>query len=210
MKELCTCLIAVVFFVASGPGAHGQEATRPSEFIDALNDQAIADEIEVVPSQIKAMKTLFVELADNRTKIIQKQQSDIRNAPASDRAKIEGIYDGQFREIQTSVAERMKETLLPFQVMRLEQLIRQRRRDRAEDPILGNLLSSENREYLNIGTEQADRIREKGQRLRDEVEREIKALITKARNEVVDELDPKQRDKYQELLGAPLSSTTKK
>jgi hypothetical protein len=185
--------------------AQGQTAS-PGEVVRALMDQNVGDEMELVDDQEKNIRSLARELIAIRTVNGEKKQLDFRNAPASDRQKIEQIYSKRFQESESKIAERMKNVLLPFQIERMEQAVFQKKLKDAKNLRATGLLTRSMIEYLDIKDEQQTRIAKRSRELNAEIEMEFRKIVKRAREKLLNELTTEQRSKYEELIGDPIKS----
>lgn len=202
-KYMIVAAACFTFFVP-GLNVQAQEPASAEKLVSALMDQNVAREIELVDDQRDAIKALVKELVATRSEIGVAKRRDFRNAPADDRQKIEGIYLRRFRQSQSEIADQMRDTLLPFQIERVEQVIRQQKSRQQKNRSSFGLLTPSMIKFLDISDEQQERIRDKGQQLNVEIEKEIQKIIDRAQEKLLGELTVDQRTKYKELLGEPM------
>ncbi len=198
-------LVAACFTLPNlGSNVHAQEPATPENLVSALIDQNVAKDIELIDDQRNTIKELVRELVAIRTEIGAAKRLDFRNAPAEDREEIDGIYFRRFGQSQSKIASQMRDTLLPFQIERVEQLILQKELRQQTNRNSGGLLTPSMIEYLDISAEQQKQIRDRSQQLNGEVEKEIRKIIDRAQKKLLDELTVDQKSKYKKLLGEPM------
>jgi hypothetical protein len=155
-----------------------------------------------------------LELNDDQTQAVSRLQTDIRQQtqdlyqqmrewPPDERQK--RLQETNQRLVE-EVDQRIQEILLPEQVSRLRQVELQMRLRSYVN--LGQQLSSEDlADELGLTKRQREQIRERGQRLRQEIQakmREFQARMqAEAEQEILKTLTPGQRKKLEQLKGDP-------
>lgn len=205
-KILFAC--AVFCTLVSNCRAQGQAAA--GELIGALANKRFAEDIELVDSQQKRIVELVTTLSKFRDQLGEQKQLDFKNAPAKDREKIETAYKGKYEIFQSNIAIKARDTLLPFQIERVEQLIRQQERKNTRDLTSSNLFQQKIIDYLGVSEDQEKRLRDKSEKLNASIEQKIKKILKDANDELLDELTSDQRSKYMQLFGEPMAPETAK
>ncbi len=203
---ILSCLMSVCLITS----VHAQRPASPDKLIRALINQDVANEIELVDEQKDTINEYLSELKKIRNVIEDDKKMDFRNAPSEDREKIASAYARRIQVLESKIADRIKDTLLPFQMERTEQLILQRKFGEGKNRITGGLLSQSIIEYLEISEEQQKRIKEKSVQLDVEIKNEIRKIVDRAKKQLLDELNDDQKSKYESLLGDPIKPEDKK
>lgn len=149
-----------------------------------------------------------LQLADDQWKEVQQIQSDFRSRM---RDTMNGLMEGGFRPeragelkekieaVRTEMTGRLNQVLLPHQLTRLEQLgrhVQMKSSELGDSMFAGSLADS-----LNLTEEQKTRLRERAEELRAEMQAEMRKMQAEAREKLLEELTPEQREKLKELLG---------
>lgn len=149
-----------------------------------------------------------LQLADDQWKEVQRIQSDFQSQM---RAAMNGVMEGGFKPeragelkekleaVRTEMTGRLGQVLLPHQLTRLEQLGRhvQMKSSELGDSMFAGSIAEE----LGLTDEQKERLRERAEELRAEMQAEIRKMQAEAREKLLEELTPEQREKLKEMLG---------
>jgi hypothetical protein len=177
----------------ASPGMGFGMGNAPIESL--LMDSQIQSELELVDDQLERIRQIQKEMQEEISK-------EVKEMNLSD-----GGFDPQrlqsmqsvMRAIRSEGESRINDVLLPHQTQRLQQL---RRHLRMKSQGNGDaLLNGELAEALDISEEQAQRIKEKAEKLEKELAAEIRKLQLEAKEELFKELTPAQQEKLKDLLG---------
>ena len=166
-------------------------------WLGLLRNQAIQDEIEMVPDQLKEIEELQMQMQDD----MQKRMADLRNLePAIRREKFASLRV-DMKEQQEEFKTRIEEVLLPDQVKRLNELHIQSNARRHGNGAMGVLKDEAVLEELGVDEDQKKNLKEKADEIRERLEEQIKKLRMKAEKELLSVLSSPQQKKYREMVG---------
>jgi hypothetical protein len=188
--------------------AVAQEKKNPfaSNILGTLANPRMAAELELLDEQKENLKELADDFGRLRKEIGQDMKDIWEAASDEERKEIGKEYWRRVEEGRLEIVEEMKANLLPHQIDRLEQLSAQRMLNEGKGRESAGLLSDQMVNYLEISDTQRQRIQEKSNRLKKEVSEKIQKILEDAKQELLSELDSKQKAKYEKLIGDPLSA----
>ena len=204
IRFFLTLFTAALFLSNLTENASAQNALPYNNNIMAsLSDQRVVRDLELMDDQLETIRELQKEFGENRKRIGEQFGELFRVAPKEEHQSLGKEYHEVTERDRLRIVAQIKEVLLPDQVKRLEQLTAQRKL-REEGRNSAGLLAPQIIDYLEISKEQQERIRETSEEVRIRVTREIQAIIEEAKQEILDELTAKQKQRYEELVGPPL------
>jgi hypothetical protein len=208
MTYLKFASITLLFFVlVLESQTCGQDALPySSNIMGTLSDPRVFKELEIVGEQADTIRDLQREFGE----IYGKMQRELREELSETDAEDKGFVVNQFRERMEGdrlrIVDQIKNELVPSQIKRLEQFTAQRKM-RENQKQGGGLLSPQMKTYLQIKPDQEERIRTKSEEVGQRVREQIQKIIREAQQDLLSELTPAQKSKYQELVGDPMEST---
>lgn len=166
--------------------------------LSLTSDRRVQDELELAPDQLNALNELRQEM-----------QSEIREMFMGMRDRNTGDREQMMREIREDMEKLTQEfdelankELLPHQRSRLKQLVFQ---SSARAGFGGGLSAGRIppmlAQELDITSEQERAMREKAEKVQEDLRKKIANLTRQAEEEVLSVLSPAQRSKYKELMG---------
>lgn len=182
---------------AGGPPGFGG---GPLELLQRADVQA---ELELLDEQKNELNAAVVKFTERRREVLGKFAEQFRNRDAAseaDRDALRAEVQDAFQSLGRSAEESLT-FLLPHQRRRLSQLELQFRL-RATGG-LGALGSREIGEQLAVTDEQREALRNKAIELGREFSKKLAVLRNEMQEQLLAELNPDQRTKFQEMLGNP-------
>ena len=153
-----------------------------------LSNEAIRDDLEMVDSQYEKLQELSSE--------IQKRAAEqIRGLDFSDRDNLVS----QIQKIREEAVSDLNSVLLPHQLDRLKQIRMQALLQRRS--LVDVLTSNPVKADLEITDQQSDELREYEKIVQEDLAKEIAKLQEKARDRLLDKLDPEQKKQAKEMIG---------
>lgn len=162
------------------------------------NDRKVQEELELAPDQLTALNELRQEMQSE----IREMFMSMRDRDMSDREQLMREIREDMQKLNKEFDELADKELLPHQRSRLKQLVVQS----STRSGIGGGLSSGNVppilvEQLEITPEQERAMREKAEKVQEDLRRKIANLTKQAEEEVISVLSPSQRAKFKELMG---------
>jgi hypothetical protein len=204
-------LIGVFLFVVSISGSLQVMAQEEPPFqdmlINAVIDKKVQSELDLIPEQREELKQISKNLRQHRSDM-SKDLKTFSNSGVSEREielRRRDLAD-QFEEKKQEAHSRVTGLLLPHQVDRLKQVTVQLvlKQVARKTKISSGILAPQILSYLEVDDNQAKRLESKANELQQRIAKEIQRLTSEAREELMDELTPEQRDKYKKLVGEPV------
>ena len=188
--------------------ANGQEKELPfnTNVLGTFSNPQARKALNLVDEQNEVIDSLLDEFRTGRDSIGRELREEAESIPKEEHGKLWEEYRTRVAEVRLDVASKIKDTLLPEQVKRLEQLAAQRMLREGESKETGGLLSRQMVDYLELSSKQQDAIKDKSEELRRKVMKQIEKIVEEARQELLEELDDDQRERYTDLVGEPLTS----
>jgi hypothetical protein len=192
--EMATTDGGQVFAFAPGAGGMslmmgGGNPLEPSEFL--LNDPAIQKELELLDAQRDQLAQVQQEFGtEMRAKLDETMKAGDKNP--------EAMRDF-IKDVNQRKKQRISEILLPHQIDRLRQISLQ---SNVNSMGLSQALFSKTlMDELKIKPEQKEALQKKADELNKDFEKKVAELKSAMREELMDVLDPEQRDQLTKLLG---------
>jgi hypothetical protein len=175
--------------------------------INAVIDKKVQTELDLIPEQREELKQISKNLRQHRSDM-SKDLKTFSNSGVSEREielRRRDLAD-QFEEKKQEAHSRVTGLLLPHQVDRLKQVTVQLvlKQVARKTKISSGILAPQILSYLEVDDNQAKRLESKANELQQRIAKEIQRLTSEAREELMDELTPEQRDKYKKLVGEPV------
>jgi len=177
--------------------------------VSGLMSPQVQDQLELIAEQKKeitslsdALKLRHVEL---REQMQQFQESGVTVEQVKEKqAELQALLDVE----KESAKEALLGALLPHQQQRLKETLAQILVQQAarKEKVASSLLVPDVRELLEVSPEQAKRIKAKSKKLQKEIAEKLAKLQQEARQEILQELDDKQKAKYKRLFGEHAST----
>ena len=190
---------ALSFCVADFATAQGRGLNREgvASWLGLLRNEAIRQEIELIPEQRKEIEGLQTQMQDD----MQQRMADIRNLePALRREKFASLRS-DMQEQQEVFKSKAEGILLPEQLKRLSELHIQSNARRYGNGAAGVLKDKKVLEKLGVDEGQKKELEEKADEIRKRLTEEMKKLRMKAEKELLSVLDSSQQKMYREMVG---------
>lgn len=201
------CLIVFGLMLAnagfSKTGA-AQDLPFQEKLLPVLFSPNVQKELELSEAQVLQLKRLLASIKESQQEF-GKQLKTLKSQGANP-DEVEAKRKSFITELEKQKDEVLSEAtdlLLPHQIDRLKQVTIQlmmRESAKASKKESG-LLTPEMIEFLGIDSKQEKSIRDKTLELQKKMIKEIKEIQDKYRKELMRELTPKQRKKYEEATG---------
>jgi len=197
--------VGLVVVFASATCSHAQAKKNPfaNNIIGTLANPKMQRELELVDDQQESINALMEEFGQIRRDVGRDMKERWEAASDEDRKELGKEYWSRVEEGRLEIVKQMKSNLLPHQIDRLEQLSAQRMMREGKGRESAGLLSDQMINYLDISEDQRLRIKEKSEELKKEVSKKIQQILEDARQELLSELNPAQKGKYEKLVGEP-------
>jgi hypothetical protein len=175
--------------------------------IQLERDSHLNHELEVVDYQQQQLKSLKDEMQPQYDELMKKYRQAFTKGNYQ---QARDVYTNEVNSYKETYAERVKDLLLPHQVKRIEQIIRQQKSrysrgssssyyGRRDDLDLPVLLAEE----LDLSDAQLEKLKESVEKNRKEMEEEIERIKEKALQDVLKSLPSRKRREFSELVGEP-------
>ena len=175
----------------------------PAENPDMLlRMPGIKEELELISEQEEQLRRVSREMQKGMQSYAR-SLSQGGNRPSPEQLR---EMRSKMEELRKQAREKVQEVLLPHQRERLGQLGRRMQMQMAGT---ANALASEElAEALGISDEQRQRLQQKARQVQQRVQRQIQEIRRQAREEILSELTPTQREKLNQLLGDEMQAET--
>ena len=199
-------MLSISMMVCLSPDALGQnERPFQDSIIGTLSNPKLARDLELVGDQKKMIEDLLHSFGDMQARFARDLKESLARVSVDEQKVIRVEFKKRSDVERQRIVARIKESLLPHQIERLEQLTVQRLMNESERKKKSTgLLSKTMIDYLEIRPQQEERIREKSDEIRRRAAKQIQQILTESQEEILEELTPEQKDKYQKLVGDPL------
>ena len=157
-----------------------------------LRMQEVRDELGLVEDQMTDLQALGEEMRDRFRSEMGNMRERMRDPEFRDEMR------ARMEEIRGEAEERLAETLTTEQLARLRQINLQQQMQRGGP---GALMNPEVSEALGITDTQREQLRERGQKIRSEMEAKMRELRNSAHEQMLEVLTTEQRTKLQEMMG---------
>ena len=167
--------------------------TAPSN-LSILNNSSVQDDLQLVDEQIEQINEInreFGQKIKEQMGLMKDENGNFNFQPGVD-------FAGLVRDLKQQQQDQITNILLPNQQKRLEQVARQMR---VEKLGTSKALAGKLAEELGISDEQKKKIRDTSKELKQELDEKIAKLRAKAKEQLLDELTPQQKEKLEELMG---------
>ena len=178
-----------------GGGPGGMMGDSP---LMLINDENVIEELELVEDQVEAlnglqsdMRNVFRESFSGMRSRFREKDVDRESLMAEIREKIQA----QMGAVETE----LNEILLPHQVARLDELHFQMQASRSGTE--GMLSNPRVKERLGLTDEQIQKIKDKAEEVKTNLDAEIKALRESAKEEILSVLTSDQQKQIKEMMG---------
>ena len=173
---------------------------RGGSALGLLANEKVQAELELVDDQIKAIEGLSEDMRNEMREMFSGMQDSFRNLSGTEREEFMNDIRTKMTDLNKDFENRAYEELLPHQIDRLKQLMFQSQTARSGGVTRGAL--PENLiEELGITEEQLEKMKEKAEKVREDLNEKIAKLRKQAEDEILSVLDAEQREKYRELTG---------
>ena len=201
----CIALLAVMCWADVANAQPGRGRGRGGSWwgtsaLQLLSNERVQDELEIVDEQKEIVEQLQQEQRDTMREMFSGMRERFREMGEDDRQSAMEEIREKMTESNKEFEERVFEELLPHQVDRLKQLILQAS-NRRGGGITGGRFSETLIEDLGITEEQIEKMKEKAEKVRVDLEKKMAKLRSQAEQEILSVLDASQREKYRELVG---------
>lgn len=163
-----------------------------------ISDKNVIEELELVDDQVDALN----DLQDDMRNVFRESFSGMRERFRDKDVDRESLMQEIRDKIQSQMGEvetELKEILLPHQVTRLDELYFQMQASRSGTE--GMLSNPKVKERLGLTDEQIEKIEDKAQEVKVDLEEKIKALRETARGEILSVLTTDQQKMIKEMMG---------
>lgn len=197
--------VACLMLTLLGSTSFAQERPPFEQYaVNSLFNKEVQKELELVEEQRTDIAKQLQRLTRLRDEL-SKQLGDMKAEGASEQ-ELTGCRDDMRKELdqeKEKVQKRVFEILLPHQARRLREISAQyfNREAMKQNRSQTGLLTPTMMEYLEIDGEQAKKIKQRSDEIRKQLMEKIQKLNEAAIKELMQELSPKQREKYQKLMG---------
>ncbi len=166
-----------------------------------LNNPSVQKDLELVGDQLASVQELQSKFAQE----MKEQIGDISKGGLS-KDRLQEL-PALMEKIRAEQREKMEGMLLPHQVARLQQVALQTHLKQAGTA--GALASEKVAEALGISKEQIERLKARSKEINEQLAKDTEALKEKAKEELLQELTPDQRNKLKEMTGDKYEPQTK-
>ena len=159
-----------------------------------INHAGVRKELELVDEQIDQLRAIQDEAKQNMRQYMEDMKQGGRLDPERIAAMREAMQ--QFRDKKQ---QRIREILLPHQLERLNQIsVQTRIRNQGESKAL---MSKRIADELGIDDEQKERLKRRSEEIKAHLQEKIARLKEEARQELLQELTPEQRTRFEAMKG---------
>jgi len=160
-----------------------------------LQNEQVREELGIVDDQMEEIRALGEEMRDEMRSVFQ----GLRDLPEDERrAAFEGMRE-KMEGLRADMESKMNRVLLPHQVDRLKQINVQM--DVQRRGVAGALEGGSLAEELNLTEAQMEQLREKAEKVQEDLRKKIEELRAKAQDDILGVLTPEQRATYKKLVG---------
>lgn len=163
-----------------------------------LNDQKVAEELELDETQVDNIKALQDEMRGIFRDSFGGMRDKFRD-PNVDRESLMNEIREKIQTEMSSVDEKLGEILLSHQLTRLNELTFQMEAKRGGTQ--GLLNNAKVKERLGLTDEQMEQVKEKAEEVKLKLEERIKQAREDAQNEILSVLTPDQQSQIKEMTG---------
>lgn len=181
-----------------GRGRGGPGGMMGESPLMLINDKNVIEELELVEDQVEALNGL----QDDMRNVFRESFSGMRDRFRDKDVDRESLMDEIREKIQSQmegVETELKEILLPHQVTRLDELYFQMQASRSGTE--GMLNDPKVKERLGLTDEQIEKIGEKADEVKADLEEKVKELRESAREEILSVLTSDQQKMIKEMMG---------
>jgi len=210
-KNLLSVGVILIVSVCCISTSHAQKKNPfATNIIGTLANPRMAADLELLDEQKESINQLRKEFEQIRRKVGTDMKEQWEAAGDEERKELGKEYWRRIEEGRLEIVKEMKANLLPHQIDRVEQLSAQRMMTEGKGRESAGLLSDQMVDYLGIGANQKQRIQKKSEKLKKEVGEKIRKILEEAKQELLSELNADQKQKYEKLLGEPVSEENDK
>lgn len=195
LGALLTADLSMAQFRGGGPGMG-----RGGSALGLLANDRVRDELELVDDQVEAIEALTDDMRAEMQDMFSGMRDNFRNMNEDERREFMEEIREKMTNLNKDFEGRVFDELLPHQVDRLKQLMFQSQSGRggglSRGSIPENLI-----EELGITEDQIEKMREKAESVREDLNKKIAKLQQQAEEEILSVLDAEQRERYKELMG---------
>lgn len=192
--------------VIAQSGSH-EKGLFEDKLLPALFNQQIREELELVDDQKESLDRHMEALKREQEALGRELREFARHATKEEAEKMRQEMIAQFEQQKSQVQADIMEVLLPHQKTRLRQVTAQAmlREITRKKKVAAGILVPEIKDYLEIDSKQSKQLEQKAKEINKRLAEEIRKLTESAQQELLGELSAKQRNKYLELIGEPIS-----
>lgn len=161
-----------------------------------FNNPGVIADLELVDEQVDQIQQAQQRL---KTELRNKMQAGF-NGTGIDMEELRAAAESTCAEL----GKVLKESLLPHQLERLRAIYFQRK---LEQGALNAIGSPDIRTYLDIDDDQLESLKKRDAEIQAELEREIEKLRERAKQQLIRELNPQQRQKVKAMTSEKFSET---
>lgn len=159
-----------------------------------INNPSVQKDLELVGDQLKRVQ----EMQKEHSEEMRRQIGDLKKGGSIDLDNMKKMRE-VIESLQARQKEELQQLLLPHQIQRLRQVALQTHMRQAGTA--GALSNAEVAEELGISEAQIKQLKEKAKELREQLEKDVKALQEKMKESLIAELTPEQQAKLKEMIG---------
>lgn len=177
----------------AGPGLSARFGGGPPDSFSLLNDPSVQKDLELVGDQLEQVRALQADFSAQ----MKEQIGDLSKGGLR-RDRMEGLGE-LIRQLRDKQRAQMEEVLLPHQIERLKQVALQKHMQNAGTA--SALISEQVAEALGIDEQQKERLQKRAEEIKADMEKKMAKLREDAKNDLLMELTPTQREQLKEMVG---------
>ncbi len=172
--------------------------------LKALYAEDVQNELELVDEQKAELRLQLKQLSNFKSELDSEMRKFAATATEEEIRVKRAELNARIHEFQSRTEESFSELLLPHQQNRLRQVAARVLLREAAKTNKAGVLAPQMAKWLEIDDEQAKRLKARAEEIRKRLAADIERLTREAQDELLQELTPEQRKKYENLIGAPM------